>query len=60
VVAVNVADEARALAVPIGDLPAPGVAPAVLFGDGCQAAVDGTTLRITLPPRSGAVIDVVA
>lgn len=54
-VAVNVADEARAIAVPAGaDLPA-GVQLVPLYGGG-SAQLDGGLVRIALPPREGIVL----
>ncbi|MBK9712383.1 MAG: glycoside hydrolase family 13 protein [Kouleothrix sp.] len=59
-VAVNAADEPRAVEAPLGGLAARQAPPAVLFGEGHSAEIQGATLRLALAPRSGIVLDVSA
>jgi cyclomaltodextrinase len=57
VVAVNVADEAQTIAAPLGDLSVGQGPPTLLYHEGGSAALDDGALALTLPARSGMVVE---
>ncbi|HEV2109501.1 MAG TPA: glycoside hydrolase family 13 protein [Thermomicrobiales bacterium] len=57
VVVVNTAEEAREALVPLPRLAARRVSEIFSTGDAPCIQVDGSRLRLTMPPRSGAVLD---
>jgi glycosidase len=60
IMAVNVAEEPRAVDLPLGELRVRQGPPGILFGEGSTAEHDGATLRIALAARSGVVLDLSA
>ncbi len=57
VVALNVSDEPAALEIPAGDLLAEGTRLRACFGPAGAATVRGGRISLTLPPRSGVILE---